>query len=167
MLEMENRFRQAPSQPPWKSAGRLSSRSAILSSSDRLTPLAALVAASPIIQEELEHFCKMGMEKSAIGQILLEKSVAGWKEVEYEVIRDAKDNCIIICSMENLDPVGVHTGDSIVVAPTQTLNDSQYQMLRDSSLKIIRSLEIEGGCNVQFALNLTKTNTSSSRSIRV
>ena len=107
-------------------------------------------------QEELEHFCKMGMEKSAIGQILLEKSVAGWKEVEYEVIRDAKDNCIIICSMENLDPVGVHTGDSIVVAPTQTLNDSQYQMLRDSSLKIIRSLEIEGGCNVQFALNPDK-----------
>ncbi len=107
-------------------------------------------------QEELEHFCKMGMEKSAIGQILLEKSVAGWKEVEYEVIRDGKDNCIIICSMENLDPVGVHTGDSIVVAPTQTLNDSQYQMLRDSSLKIIRSLEIEGGCNVQFALNPDK-----------
>ena len=106
--------------------------------------------------EELEHFCKMGMEKSAIGQILLEKSVAGWKEIEYEVIRDSKDNCIIICSMENLDPVGVHTGDSIVVAPTQTLNDSQYQMLRDSSLKIIRNLEIEGGCNVQFALNPDK-----------
>lgn len=103
--------------------------------------------------EELEHYCRMGMEKSAIGQILLEKSVAGWKEVEYEVIRDSKDNCIIICSMENLDPVGVHTGDSIVVAPTQTLNDSQYQMLRNSALKIIRSLEIEGGCNVQFALD--------------
>ena len=107
-------------------------------------------------KEELAHFCKMGMEKSAIGQILLEKSVAGWKEVEYEVIRDGKDNCIIICSMENLDPVGVHTGDSIVVAPTQTLNDTQYQMLRDSSLKIIRSLAIEGGCNVQFALNPDK-----------
>ncbi len=103
--------------------------------------------------EELDHFCRLGMEKSAIGQILLEKSVAGWKEIEYEVIRDGKDNCIIICSMENLDPVGVHTGDSIVVAPTQTLNDSQYQMLRNSALKIIRSLEIEGGCNVQFALN--------------
>ncbi len=103
--------------------------------------------------EELEHFCRLGVEKSAIGQILLEKSVAGWKEVEYEVIRDGKDNCIIICSMENLDPVGVHTGDSIVVAPTQTLTDSQYQMLRDASLAIIRSLEIEGGCNVQFALN--------------
>lgn len=106
--------------------------------------------------EELAHFVQQGIEKSAIGQILLEKSVAGWKEVEYEVIRDAKDNCIIICSMENLDPVGVHTGDSIVVAPTQTLNDTQYQMLRDSSLKIIRNLGIEGGCNVQFALNPDK-----------
>ena len=103
--------------------------------------------------EELTHFCLLGMEKSAIGQILLEKSVAGWKEIEYEVIRDAKDNCIIICSMENLDPVGVHTGDSIVAAPTQTLNDTQYQMLRNSALKVIRSLQIEGGCNVQFALN--------------
>ena len=93
------------------------------------------------------------MENSAIGQILLEKSVAGWKEIEYEVIRDSRDNCIIICSMENLDPVGVHTGDSIVVAPTQTLRDAEYQMLRDASIKIIRNLEIEGGCNVQFALD--------------
>ncbi|MCB6992030.1 carbamoyl-phosphate synthase (glutamine-hydrolyzing) large subunit [bacterium 210820-DFI.6.37] len=103
--------------------------------------------------EELELYCQRGMENSAIGQILLEKSVAGWKEIEYEVIRDSRDNCVIICSMENLDPVGVHTGDSIVVAPTQTLRDEEYQMLRDSSVKIIRSLEIEGGCNVQFALN--------------
>ncbi|WP_442871613.1 ATP-binding protein, partial [Aminipila sp.] len=103
--------------------------------------------------EELALYCQRGLENSAIGQILLEKSVAGWKEVEYEVMRDSKDNCIIICSMENLDPVGVHTGDSIVVAPTQTLRDEEYQMLRDSSLKIIRSLKIEGGCNVQFALN--------------
>ncbi|MBN7774011.1 carbamoyl-phosphate synthase (glutamine-hydrolyzing) large subunit [Clostridium aminobutyricum] len=103
--------------------------------------------------EELELLCQRGIENSAIGQILLEKSVAGWKEVEYEVMRDSKNNCIIICSMENLDPVGVHTGDSIVVAPTQTLRDEEYQMLRDASLKIIRSLEIEGGCNVQFALN--------------
>jgi len=104
-------------------------------------------------REELELLCYKGMENSAIGQILLEKSVAGWKEIEYEVIRDSRDNCIIICSMENLDPVGVHTGDSIVVAPTQTLRDEEYQMLRDASIKIIRSLEIEGGCNVQFALN--------------
>ncbi len=103
--------------------------------------------------EQLEDLCYKGMESSAIGQILLEKSVAGWKEIEYEVIRDSRDNCIIICSMENLDPVGVHTGDSIVVAPTQTLRDAEYQMLRNASIKIIRSLEIEGGCNVQFALD--------------
>ena len=104
-------------------------------------------------KKELELLCVKGMENSAIGQILLEKSVAGWKEIEYEVIRDSRDNCIIICSMENLDPVGVHTGDSIVVAPTQTLRDAEYQMLRDASIKIIRNLHIEGGCNVQFALD--------------
>ncbi|MEE0771734.1 MAG: carbamoyl-phosphate synthase (glutamine-hydrolyzing) large subunit [Anaerovoracaceae bacterium] len=104
-------------------------------------------------REELEELCYKGMESSAIGQILLEKSVAGWKEIEFEVMRDRRDNCIIICSMENLDPVGVHTGDSIVVAPVQTLRDEEYQMLRDASIKIIRSLEIEGGCNIQFALN--------------
>ena len=103
--------------------------------------------------EQLEMLCYKGMENSAIGQILLEKSVAGWKEIEFEVIRDGRDNCIIICSMENLDPVGVHTGDSIVVAPTQTLRDAEYQMLRDASIKIIRSLGIKGGCNVQFALD--------------
>ena len=103
--------------------------------------------------EQLEMLCYKGMENSAIGQILLEKSVAGWKEIEYEVIRDGRDNCIIICSMENLDPGGVHTGDSIVVAPTQTLRDAEYQMLRDASIKIIRSLGIKGGCNVQFALD--------------
>ena len=104
-------------------------------------------------EKELELLCMKGMENSAIGQILLEKSVAGWKEIEYEVIRDSRDNCIIICSMDNLDPVGVHTGDSIVVAPTQTLRDEEYQMLRDASIKIIRNLQIEGGCNVQFALD--------------
>ena len=103
--------------------------------------------------EQLEMLCYKGMENSAIGQILLEKSVAGWKEIEYEVIRDGRDNCIIICSMENLDPVGGQTGDSIVVAPTQTLRDAEYQMLRDASIKIIRSLGIKGGCNVQFALD--------------
>ena len=107
-------------------------------------------------EEELREHCSMGIEKSAIGQVLCEKSVAGWKEVEYEVMRDSRDNCIVICSMENLDPVGVHTGDSIVVAPTQTLNDTQYQMLRDSALKIIRALNIEGGCNAQFALDPDK-----------
>lgn len=103
--------------------------------------------------DQLAEICKTGIEKSPIGQILLEQSIAGWKEVEYEVIRDKKDNCIIICNMENMDPVGVHTGDSIVVAPSQTLTDKEYQMLRDSSLKIIRALKIEGGCNIQFGLD--------------
>jgi len=103
--------------------------------------------------DDLEILCKRGIESSSIGQILLEKSVAGWKEIELEVIRDRKDNCIIICSMENFDPVGVHTGDSIVVAPVQTLRDTEYQMLRNAALKIIRSLSIEGGCNIQYALN--------------
>ena len=102
---------------------------------------------------ELEEYVTIGVESSAIGQILLEESVAGWKEIEFEVMRDGSDNCIIICGMENLDPVGVHTGDSIVVAPIQTLRDEEYQMLRDSALKIIRSLDIEGGCNIQFALD--------------
>jgi carbamoyl-phosphate synthase large subunit len=102
---------------------------------------------------ELRLLAERGMENSAIGQILLEESVAGWKEIEYEVMRDGKDNCITVCGMENFDPVGVHTGDSIVIAPIQTLRDAEYQMLRDAALRIIRSLEIEGGCNVQFALD--------------
>ena len=103
--------------------------------------------------DELDELCYTGMESSAIGQILLEKSVAGWKEIEYEVMRDSADNCIIICDMENVDPVGVHTGDSIVVAPTQTITKEENQMLKDASVKIIKSLGIEGGCNIQFALN--------------
>ncbi|OPJ60302.1 carbamoyl-phosphate synthase (glutamine-hydrolyzing) large subunit [Clostridium oryzae] len=103
--------------------------------------------------EELIEICSRGIEMSPIGQILLEQSVAGWKELEYEVVRDGKDNCIIICNMENIDPVGVHTGDSIVVAPSQTLRDKEYQMLRKASIDIIRSLKIQGGCNVQFALD--------------
>ncbi|MFU0824696.1 carbamoyl-phosphate synthase (glutamine-hydrolyzing) large subunit [Clostridium sp.] len=108
------------------------------------------------IAENMEQYleiCELGLTMSPIHQILLEQSVAGWKELEYEVIRDKKDNCIIICNMENIDPVGVHTGDSIVVAPSQTLTDKQYHMLRNSALKIIRSLKIEGGCNIQFALD--------------
>ena len=103
--------------------------------------------------EQYMEICELGLTLSPIHQILLEQSVAGWKELEYEVIRDKKDNCIIICNMENIDPVGVHTGDSIVVAPSQTLTDKEYQMLRNSALKIIRSLKIEGGCNIQFALD--------------
>ena len=102
--------------------------------------------------EELEEIAIGGLGASPIQQVLLERSLVGWKEVEYEVIRDAADNCITVCNMENLDPMGVHTGDSIVVAPSQTLTDKEYQMLRSASLGIIRALGIEGGCNVQFAL---------------
>jgi len=108
--------------------------------------------------DELHDICSRGLKLSPIGQILLEQSVAGWKEIEYEVIRDAKDNCIIICNMENFDPVGVHTGDSIVIAPSQTLTDKQYHMLRSAATKIIRSLKIEGGCNIQYALDPVSEN---------
>ncbi|MDW7652479.1 MAG: carbamoyl-phosphate synthase large subunit, partial [Bacillota bacterium] len=99
-----------------------------------------------------------GLKASPISQILVERSVAGWKEIEFEVMRDSNDNCITICSMENIDPVGVHTGDSVVVAPAQTLTDREYQMLRTASLKIIRALGIEGGCNIQFALDTDSFN---------
>src|SRR5205807_345582 len=94
-----------------------------------------------------------GLDASPIHQVLLERSLRGWKEIEYEVMRDGNDTCITVCNMENIDPMGVHTGDSIVVAPSQTLSDREYQMLRSSALKIIRALGIEGGCNVQFALD--------------
>lgn len=104
---------------------------------------------------ELEHVLKKGLSLSPIHQVLLEKSIKGWKEIEYEVMRDANDTCIIVCNMENMDPVGVHTGDSIVVAPSQTLTDVQYQMLRNASITVIRALNIIGGCNIQFALDPT------------
>lgn len=103
--------------------------------------------------DEFRYICGKGLKLSMINQVLLEQSVAGWKEIEYEVMRDSADNCIIICNMENFDPVGVHTGDSIVVAPSQTLSDVEYQMLRTASIKIIRALDIKGGCNIQYALN--------------
>lgn len=103
--------------------------------------------------EEFKYICGKGLKLSMISQVLLEQSVAGWKEIEYEVMRDNANNCIIVCNMENFDPVGVHTGDSIVVAPSQTLSDVEYQMLRTASIKIIRSLDIKGGCNIQYALN--------------
>ena len=102
--------------------------------------------------EELEKIAESGIKSSPINQILIEKSLVGWKEIEFEVMRDSNDNCITVCNMENIDPMGVHTGDSIVVAPSQTLTDKEYQMLRSSSLKIIRHLGVEGGCNVQFAI---------------
>ena len=103
--------------------------------------------------EEYEEIVGLGLQLSPITQVLVERSIAGFKEVEYEVMRDKNDNCIVVCNMENIDPVGIHTGDSIVVAPSQTLSDHEYQMLRSSALKIIRALKIEGGCNVQFALD--------------
>lgn len=103
--------------------------------------------------EELEEIAGSGLRMSRVHQILVEKCITGWKEIEYEVMRDSTGNCITICNMENIDPVGVHTGDSIVVAPSQTLADKEYQMLRTSAIKIISALKIEGGCNVQFALN--------------
>ncbi|OLN32363.1 carbamoyl-phosphate synthase large subunit [Desulfosporosinus metallidurans] len=103
--------------------------------------------------KNLKEVLQRGLQSSPIGQCLIERSVAGWKEIEYEVMRDDADNCITICNMENIDPVGIHTGDSIVVAPSQTITDVEYQMLRASSLKIIRALGVNGGCNVQFALN--------------
>jgi carbamoyl-phosphate synthase large subunit len=108
------------------------------------------VANSP---RELDDIVTGGLNASPIGQVLLERSLIGWKEIEYEVMRDGNDTCITICNMENLDPMGVHTGDSIVVAPSQTLSDREYQMLRSSALKIIRALKIEGGCNIQYTLD--------------
>jgi carbamoyl-phosphate synthase large subunit len=104
-------------------------------------------------EEELVRIANKGLKSSPIKQVLIERSVAGYKEIEFEVMRDANDNSIAICSMENIDPVGIHTGDSIVVAPAQTLTDEEYQMLRSTSIKIIRALNIAGGCNVQFALD--------------
>ena len=104
-------------------------------------------------QMELESILENGLRLSRVGQVLVERCIAGWKEIEYEVMRDGAGNCITVCNMENIDPVGVHTGDSIVVAPSQTLGDKEYQMLRSAALNIINELQITGGCNVQFALH--------------
>ena len=105
--------------------------------------------------EELREILENGLRLSRVGQVLVERCIAGWKEIEYEVMRDSNGNCITVCNMENIDPVGVHTGDSIVVAPSQTLGDKEYQMLRTSALNIISELNITGGCNVQYALHPT------------
>ncbi|RUA04912.1 MAG: carbamoyl-phosphate synthase large subunit, partial [Candidatus Poseidoniales archaeon] len=101
---------------------------------------------------ELVEIASQGIMYSQIDQVLIEESILGWQEHEYEVMRDAADNCIIVCTMENIDPMGVHTGESVVVAPQQTLSDRDHQMLRDAALKLIRRLDIKGGCNVQFAV---------------
>ena len=104
-------------------------------------------------ERSLRETLHSGLSASLIGQCLLETSLLGWKEVEYEVLRDGANNCIVVCNMENIDPVGVHTGDSIVVAPSQTLSDAEYQMLRTASIDVIRALDVQGGCNIQFALH--------------
>ena len=104
-------------------------------------------------ETELREMMRNALSLSPVHQVLVEKSIKGYKEIEYEVMRDRNDTAICICCMENIDPVGIHTGDSIVVAPSQTLTNKEFQMLRDSALKIIRELKIEGGCNVQFALD--------------
>lgn len=104
-------------------------------------------------ENELREIAESGLKLSPVTQCLIERSIAGFKEIEYEVMRDSADNALVVCNMENFDPVGIHTGDSIVLAPTQTLSDSEHQMLRDASLNIIRALKIEGGCNVQLALD--------------
>ncbi|MHC1573796.1 MAG: carbamoyl-phosphate synthase large subunit, partial [Candidatus Syntropharchaeales archaeon] len=105
-----------------------------------------------LTREELRQVCELGLKRSRINQVLIEESVLGWKEFEYEVMRDSNDTCITICNMENLDAMGIHTGESIVVTPSQTLTDNEHQMLRTAAIKIIRSLGIEGGCNIQFAV---------------
>jgi len=106
-------------------------------------------------KQELREIAATGLEVSRVHQVLIEKAIAGWKEIEYEVVRDSAGNAIIICSMENFDPVGVHTGDSIVMAPALTLSETEYEMLRSAALRIVDELKIEGGCNVQFALHPT------------
>ena len=104
-------------------------------------------------EQELREMMRNALFLSPVHQVLIEKSIKGYKEIEYEVMRDANDTAITVCNMENIDPVGIHTGDSIVVAPSQTLTNKEYHLLRDSALRLIRALKIEGGCNVQFALD--------------
>ena len=130
-----------------------STRSACRPSSGPPSPWAAAAAASCQTEEEFLERVRSGLRASPIGQVIVERYLDGWQEVEYEVMRDAADTCIAVCSMENVDPLGVHTGDSIVVAPVQTLSDQTHQRLRSAALEIIRALGVEGGCNVQFALS--------------
>ena len=104
-------------------------------------------------KEELTRIIELGLSRSRIHQVLVEESVMGWKEIEFEVMRDSADTCIIICGMENIDPMGIHTGESVVVAPILTLRDDEFQMMRSAAIKIIRALDVQGGCNIQFAFN--------------
>ena len=114
--------------------------------------------------EEYEKYIAWGLSLSPSHEVLVEESVIGWKEFELEVMRDSKDNVVIVCSIENLDPMGIHTGDSITVAPAQTLTDKEYQVMRDAAIKIIRAIGVEtGGSNIQFAINPTTAGSMSSR----
>ena len=115
-------------------------------------------------EAELRETLESGLAASLIHQALVETSLLGWKEIEYEVLRDRADNCIIVCNMENIDPVGVHTGDSIVVAPSQTLSDVEYQLLRSASINVIRALKVQGGCNIHLALHPDRTEYQIDRS---
>ena len=138
-------------------ASRSRPRSATRPSSARRSPSAAPAAASPTTSEEFEEIAKRGLELSPVHEMLVEESVLGWKEFEMEVVRDKADNCIIVCSIENFDAMGVHTGDSITVAPAQTLTDKEYQRLRDASIAVLRKIGVDtGGSNVQFGINATE-----------
>src|SRR5438477_446787 len=122
------------------------------------TEVADAVYLEPLTVASIEAIIERErLDASLIHQALVETSLLGWKEIEYEILRDAADNCIVVCNMENFDPVGVHTGDSIVVAPSQTLSDVEYQRLRSASLNVIRALKVQGGCNIQFALHPERT----------
>ena len=123
------------------------------SSSDRRSPWAARAAESPTIARSSRKSSRRGLDLSPVGEVLIEESLLGWKEFEMEVMRDRADNCVVICSIENFDPMGVHTGDSITVAPVQTLTDKEYQAMRDASFAVIRAIGVEtGGSNIQFAV---------------
>jgi carbamoyl-phosphate synthase large subunit len=135
-------------------APRRSTMSACPPSSARPSPWAAPAAASPTTAQEFFEIVERGLDASPTTEVLIEESVLGWKEYEMEVVRDKADNCIIICSIENIDPMGVHTGDSITVAPALTLTDKEYQIMRNASIAVLREIGVEtGGSNVQFAVN--------------
>ena len=144
----------AISATPWRSPPRRSTMSACRPSSARPSPWAAPAAASPTTAPNSTTSSQSGLDASPTTEVLIEESVLGWKEYEMEVVRDKADNCIIVCSIENIDPMGVHTGDSITVAPALTLTDKEYQMMRNASIAVLREIGVEtGGSNVQFAVN--------------
>ena len=128
-----------------------SRRSGFRQSFARHIPSVVPAEGSATTTEELTRIVELGLSRSRIHQVLIEESVLGWKEIEFEVMRDSADTCIIVCGMENVDPMGIHTGESVVVAPILTLRDDEFQMMRSAAIHIIRALDVQGGCNVQFA----------------